>query len=173
MSKTYYIFRHGETFATKRNTGYGFKVYTAGILEEGRSVIEKLGEYLKDKQIDFAVSSPVLRCRESAEIVGKIIDKEFVIDKRIREFFLETFWHLKRRVVSFVKEIEASEQENILICTHGAIMAALRDILIEGGFHARHLNLYPKPGILLVIKENQIQQIDFNSLSPESVDEQL
>ena len=53
--------RHGETFATKGNTGYGLQILSASILEEGKPIIVKQGVFLKGKDVDFCVASPVKR----------------------------------------------------------------------------------------------------------------
>lgn len=166
MAKTYYIIRHGETFATINHRGYGFKVYSAPILESGIPTLERVGQYLKDKPIDFAIRSPLKRCAQTAEILTKQGNPEFVADRRLTEFFLQTFWQLKRRLTSLITDLEASPHEHILICTHGAIIAGLISLLTTKKFNFTQTFSYPDPGILTIITNTHIEQINFNKPLP-------
>jgi hypothetical protein len=68
---------------------------------------------------------------------------------------------LKKRIHSFLKKIEDNKFQKIAICTHGAIIAALKHQLLENNFTLDDLHDYPEPGVLLVVKGKKIQQIDF------------
>ncbi len=162
MVKKYYIFRHGDTFATKAGTAYGIKVFSAPILPEAKVALEKMGTYLNDHPTDYNVTSPLLRCRQTAKIVGELSDKQFETDKRLREFFLETIWNLRRRVKSFLKDLDNKGYETVAICTHGAVISELVNILTGRTLSWYQLPLYPDPGILTIITENNIEQINFN-----------
>jgi broad specificity phosphatase PhoE len=162
--KTYYIFRHGETFATKAGTGYGMKVFSAPLLPEATPSLQRMGQYLKDIPTDFAVSSAVKRCRQTVEIIGKESGKEFVFDKRLNEFFLESVGHLVRRLKKFLDDIETHKYEHVVICTHGACISALITLLTAKKDHQASYNLfnYPPPGVLTIIEGNNIQDVNFN-----------
>lgn len=162
MRQTFYIFRHGETFATKAGTGYGIRVFTAPILEEGIPTLEKMGVYLKDIHSDYNVSSQVKRCRQTVAIIGKESKKEFVFDKRLNEYFIESFGHFRNRIKSFLLEMEEKQYETILICTHGAVIAGLISLLTGKNFQPYNLFTYPEPGVLTIIKDKTTQQINFN-----------
>src|SRR5437762_1931158 len=125
MPKIFYIFRHGETFATKLEKGYGRKVFSAPLLDEGHPAIERIGEYLKNIETDFNTSSNVKRCRQTVEIVSQISGKQFIFDKRLNEFFLETYWHFRRRIKGVLKDIDQKGFSSVCICTHGACIAML------------------------------------------------
>lgn len=164
--KTYYIFRHGETFATKAGTGYGFRVFSAPILPEAVAPIRKMGEYLKTIETDVHVSSAVLRCQQTAEIITKTSGKKFSFDKRLNEYFLETVGNLRKRLQSLLTELDKKNYQNIVICTHGACIAMLISILTARHEKPTAFNLFrfPPPGVLTIINANTVQEINFNTL---------
>jgi broad specificity phosphatase PhoE len=155
--------RHGETFATKRNSGYGALVFIAPILKEGIPAIEAQAAFLNDIHTDYNVCSPVRRCKQTAKIVHDITGKRFHTDRKIREYFLETFGGFKNRIELFLTELDNSGIETVLIITHGAVIAALTHILARDSFHIAEMTDYPKPGVMRVIERGQqMKEIDFN-----------
>lgn len=164
MGKNYYVFRHGETHVTKTKGryGYGHKVYSATILEEGKPSVTRLANHLKKIETDYNVSSPFLRCRQTAEIVNQITGKEFVFDKRLGEIVFVPPWFFRRRVLSFISEMESSSHENILICTHAAVITVLLNHLTTDGPTSKEKLRAPNPGVLSVIRDGKLEEIDFN-----------
>lgn len=172
MAKIFYIFRHGETFVTKRGkTGYGlgtfaygFQVFSAPILAEGKPALYKMGLFMKDKKTDANFSSPLLRCKQTSDIVTEMSGKVFVPDKRLREFFLEGFGSLVSRLQSLLKEIDEKEYESVAICTHAGVIAALIAMLTGDDRVPSHFDLlhYPMPGVLTIIEGKNIKEINFN-----------
>lgn len=158
----FYIFRHGETFATKSNSNYGFTVFSAPILEEGKPVIIKMAKFLKKIPSDFNASSPLKRCRQTAEIVTEVTGKEFVFDKRLTEFFFETHWGFERRVKSFLDQIEKASYQNMMICTHGAVLMMLKRLLLKTEKKKLNFFDYPKPGVLWIVENGKLEEINFN-----------
>lgn len=178
MPKTLYLFRHGDTFVTKGQRlwyyptflpetafSYGAKVFSASILDEAKPTIQKLSEYLKDIPTDFNASSQFRRCRQTVQIVEKETKKEFIFDKRLNEFVFETPWRFRYRVRSFINDLKAKDYDSVAICTHGAVLALIASILTgqKVGF--------PKPGVLVIIKNGQITYKDFNTVPEEVVPE--
>lgn len=163
--KTYYIFRHGDTFVTEGKSlwGYGVRMYSAEILPKARPTLQKLGAYLKSVPDSFNASSEFLRCKQTVDIISKVSEKQFVFDKRLNEHFLEPFGRLQRRLQSFLDDAEKSSYENILICTHGACIAGLIDLLLTGSIRPFNFN-YPMPGVLTIVREKSVQQISFNTV---------
>ncbi len=159
MSKTYYIFRHGQTFATKYHTSYGWKVFTASILEDSKPALTKMGQYLTDIKIDQAFRSPLKRCQQTAEIITDQTGYQFQTDLRLTESFLEFHWQVRRRAKNFLDSIAETEAENIAICTHGAVITELMKLLSN---HKSRFLEYPQPGVLIIIKEGKIELINFN-----------
>ncbi len=172
---TYYLFRHGDTFVTKGQRvwyypkfipetafSYGSKVFSASILDEAKPTIQKLAEYLKEMPTQFNASSQFRRCRQTVQIIEKETKKEFIFDKRLNEFVFETPWTFRHRVRSFLQELEEKSFQSVAICTHGAVIALIASILSgeKVGF--------PKPGVLVIIKNGEITYKDFNMV-PEDI----
>lgn len=162
--KTYYIFRHGETFVTKKGGWYWHKLYSAPILEEGKPVIAKMAKYLKKIDSDYHVRSPFLRCQQTADIVTDMTGKIFEVDRRIREWDWEIPYYFKKRVLYFLQEMETSDKQVILVCTHAFVIQLLVQYLTTGKVGWRQLLVAPLPGVLTIIKEKQVQIMDFNKL---------
>lgn len=165
MAKTYYIFRHGETFATKKKGWYWHRIFSAPILEEGKPNIARLAEYLKDKPSDYNVRSTFLRCAQTAQIVTDITGKEFVSDRRIREYVFEAPWLFKRRIRHFVREMEASKHQTIVICTHSFVIELLLQEILDGKIHFWKRLAAPLPGVLTVIKNKKVEEMNFNEIT--------
>lgn len=176
MAKTYYLFRHGDTFVTKGQRlwyyprflpetafSYGARVFSASILDEAKPTLQKLAEYLKDIPTDFNASSQLRRCRQTVQIVEKETKKEFIFDKRLNEFVFETPWTFRHRVRSFLKDLERKKYENVAICTHGAVLALFASLLTGKAVG------FPKPGVLVIIKGQEITYKDFNSVPEEII----
>lgn len=165
---TYYIFRHGQTFVTKegRRT-YGLRFWSADILPEASPAIERMGKYLSLIPTEFHISSDMKRCRSTVAIINSLSGKEFVFDKRLRDYFFETVSHLQRRVKAVVDEIEAKEYKAVCICTHGANISVLMHLLApDSEKKPFSLSNFPHPGILTIIENGKIKQIDFNKEGP-------
>jgi broad specificity phosphatase PhoE len=169
--KTYYIFRHA--LATYSTTGYGEGIVNAHILPEGVLPIQKMAEYLKHVITDYNVSSELTRCTETTAIINDIGGKLFVTDPRLNEFSLEenysheSFEEFRGRLLSFLREVQEDVTlVNILICTHGAVIAGLKHILLNGTFTVEDHHDFPAPGQLFIIHGNGTTEIkDFNTQS--------
>ena len=163
MVKTYYIFRHALTYALKTGTAYGDAVLTAPILHVGRQPYKKMGRFLKSKRTDFNVSSPLIRCKQTTQIISEITGKEFILDERLTEFHLESRESLERRLTDFLDEMNEKGFEKMAICTHGAVISALIGLLTpENGKEEYGLLNYPDPGVLVIIKDGHFEEINFN-----------
>ncbi len=64
-----YLLRHGAIEIPQPKPFIG--QMELPLTEEGHKQMKKSGEWLKDKEIQCIVTSPIGRCRESAEIVAK------------------------------------------------------------------------------------------------------
>lgn len=163
MNKTLYVFRHGHTFSTKNKVPYGDSVITAKILPEEVPVIKEIGEFLKDKEVDYFVTSAFFRCIETAKIVSEKIGRSFVTDERLNEYFLDTedFSLFREKVNSFLRDIEQNEFKNITICTHGAVIAAIKHLVTNGQFEVHSLSDFSLPGVVTILKDGAVNEIDF------------
>lgn len=159
-SKTFYLVRHGIATYSKR--GYGKRKLTAPILPEAIPLIKKLAHHLHSIPESHNVSSEIIRCRQTSQIITQITGKTFIFDKRLNEDYHETVAEVRVRVESFLKEMELISQHHIIICTHGAIIAAIKNLLIHKKFVTRMLLDYPQPGELLIIEGMNVRTINFN-----------
>jgi broad specificity phosphatase PhoE len=166
--KTYYIFRHG--LATYRKSGYGEEIISAKLLPEGVVAIGKLAGFLKDIPTDVNFCSEIYRCIESAEIVTKITSKKFKVDGRLNEYSVdenyshETIDQVRARVLEFLMERESDEtNKTFLVCTHGAIISAIRSILTKGNWQKDDLLNFPSTGSLLIIhSDGRVEEKEFS-----------
>ncbi len=161
--KTYNIYRHGDTLGARRGWYFPLEYFTASILPEGIPPIKRLAEYLRDKPIDSHVISPIRRCRETASIVTKEVGVKPRSDWRLADRLpIEPLFILKWRVKSFLRDMEKSEDENILICTHKAHIAVMAHILTGKALSGLGDKSLYKPGTLTMIKGNKEEIKDFN-----------
>lgn len=171
MNTHFYIFRHGDTFVTKSGTrlgafSYGLQLFSASILPDAMGSLKQMGEYLKKEPLDFCVSSPIVRCRQTAEIITSITKKPFFYDNRLREFFLESYGSLRRRLTELLLEIEEKHYTHVAVCTHAAVIAALISLITARKDRSIEFSLfkYPPPGVLTIISENHLKEISFNEV---------
>jgi broad specificity phosphatase PhoE len=159
---TIYIIRHG--MAVHPNEGYGSRVLTAELLPEGIPPIERLARYLALMPSDYQACSEVLRCRQTAAIISNATGKAFLIDPRLREYHQENFAEFSERVKDFADELRQSSYQNVTLCTHGAVIAALKHYLIDDSFTKRDETDYTQTGQLLVIHDDKSTEVlDFNT----------
>lgn len=160
MNHTWYLFRHA--LATQSTTGYGDQILTANILPEGITPVKKIAEFLNNIGPSANYTSEIIRCRQTVEIVIEITQKIFIPDKRLNEYHEEQFDHLSKRISNFIKEVNEHNQSNIVICTHGSVIAGLRYFLTQGTFKETDVYNYPSCGELVIIENNIISVKDFN-----------
>ncbi len=161
----FYIFRHGATYYSKRDLDYGADTFTAKILPEAKSVIEKMAKYIDTLPSDINVSSPVLRCKQTVEIIEQNSNKKFEFDSRLGEYdkyHEETFNQLRDRTKNFLDELLKKDYKNVLICTHGGVIAGFIHFTTTGKFKEENLPDYPKTGIITCIEEGVVSYRDFN-----------
>ncbi len=83
MKITIYLVRHGEY----ENPDYLFPGRLSGfpLSEKGREQVEKLAVYFKKKPIAAFYSSPLLRCKQTSEILRKELKLPIIFDDRLLE----------------------------------------------------------------------------------------
>lgn len=160
MNKTWYIFRHA--LATYSTIGYGAQILTASILPEAIVPIKKMAAFLNTVQPSANFTSEILRCRQTAKIITGITEKPFTHDARLNEYYEEQFDQLSHRVTQFIKEISEHKEVNILVCTHGAVLAGIKHFLIDRTFKKTDLYDYPACGELAIIKNKNLLLKNFN-----------
>jgi len=161
----FYIFRHGETLESSKGIHYSAEnVKTADILPGSRAVIKGLAEYLKSVPTDFNTSSPLIRCVNTTKIINEVTGKVFVYDERLTEFTFqlgETFEQMAERTKNFLEELKTKNYKSIAICTHGAGISALKHLITKGEYTLEDLQDYPKPGVLLIIRDKEVEYLNF------------
>ena len=102
-----YIVRHGETEANKNGYLQGWT--DVPLNENGRFIAELTGRGLKDIRFDHCISSPLIRAKETAEILlresGNSVSISF--DDRIKEMNFGSFEGMSVRdekLIQFLKE---------------------------------------------------------------------
>ena len=102
-----YIVRHGETEANKKGYAQGWT--DVPLNENGRIIAELTGRGLKGIRFDHCFSSPLIRAKETAEILlresGNSVSISF--DDRIKEMNFGRFEGMSvrdERVIQFLKE---------------------------------------------------------------------
>lgn len=159
QNKTLYLVRHGLSTLSKR--GYGRRKLTAGLLPQGAAAIEKIASYLKDTPFSYNVSSDLPRCRQTAGIITNITGKPFVYDKRLTEFYHESFTDFKARIADFLEYISTVPEEYIIICSHAAVIAGITDLTIKGSFTYKKNYDDPLEGELVVLDKGGYRKIRF------------
>lgn len=146
---TYYVMRHGEAWSNVNNVMDNGTNENNHLTEKGMSQATDAALSLQGKKIDIIVASPVLRGKETAEIVGGILGLKVEFDERLREYDMgiydgksreeyfaslsgsfvaydtrveggETHEEVMHRSMAAVHDLEKKyEGKNILIVTHG------------------------------------------------------
>ncbi len=146
------IIRHGETNWNKEGRLQGRE--NIPLNEEGIKQIKKTTEYLIKYKWDKIITSPLLRAKQSAEIIAKgiglkdiIEEEEFIerdfgeasgmtVEEREKAFpdgkykGMEIFEELQQRIVSSVNKYKNIYYgKNIIIISHGAVINSLLSYL--------------------------------------------
>lgn len=150
-----YLARHGETDWNKEKRFQGHRDIPMN--ETGIRQIEELARRIREKGITFTgiISSPLERARKSAEMIAEktgysgsiVTDRDFIerdcgilegtvwkegLDLNDPSYGLETIDELIDRAGRALGKYSFSDDEDILIVSHGAILAAVRTVLSEG-----------------------------------------
>jgi broad specificity phosphatase PhoE len=164
----FYIFRHGDTKDSgsllAKIFGHRGDSRIFPILSEGMPALEKIGRFLKNISTDANFYSPYLRCIDSANIVGVIANKKYKSDERIQELEKngEKFIDFKKRVSDFLIEIDKKNYSAVSICTHGAVIAAIKHLKTRGKFFFFQVWDFPAPGNMTIIKNDKVSLVNFN-----------
>jgi broad specificity phosphatase PhoE len=164
----FYIFRHGDTIETEdfltRIFGHKHDSHNITILPKATTALKRVGTFLKNVCIEANFCSPYIRCLESVQIVGNVANIKYKLDERLRELEKkgETFSEFRDRVRSFLDEIRQKDYSKVSICTHGAVIGAIKHLQLSGKLYFFQVYDYPPPGHLVIIKKGSVSQLDFN-----------
>ncbi|MCL5730970.1 MAG: histidine phosphatase family protein [Candidatus Thermoplasmatota archaeon] len=135
------LVRHGESEANVKGIlSHSYNIYP--LTEHGKEEIRKLAEDFSGVIFDSFYSSPVLRARQSAEIISAAIKMEASIDERLRESSmgaynnsphfelpkggreekgLESWASIERRMRNFSEEVSG----NVIAVSHQITIRAI------------------------------------------------
>ena len=150
-----YLVRHGETEWNALNKVLGRT--DMPLNDKGLEQARELAYSLKDLKIDVFLCSPLIRARQTADIISKEIGVEYSIDDRLieqdfgtfegidrfaaeyqaakREYFTrypggESYFDMASRVFPLIKELEG---KNAFLVTHGGICRIVRSYFEDMG----------------------------------------
>lgn len=157
---TLYLVRHCQYYPENIIPGRSPRV---GLSTEGKRCAQKLAEYFSDKHTEVIYTSPLLRCRQTAQIIGKKIGLAPHLSKLILEvkspiqgmsqsvfkklggliYYLplhkkhgESLNSVFYRVKKFVDRLLKHHQgKNIIIVSHGDPIMILIYGLVDGNPH--------------------------------------
>ena len=150
-----YVVRHGETEWNAINKVLGRT--DIPLNANGMNQARELARSMKDLKIDVFLCSPLLRTRQTADIITSEIGVQYKIDNRLieqefgefegvdrsdpkyqkakREFFVrypggESYFDMAARVFRLLKELAGT---NALLVTHGGICRIIRSYFEDMG----------------------------------------
>ncbi len=85
LKKHFYIFRHGQSVWNAEGRPHGQHPFPVPLTLNGQEQAKELANQLKDKKIKIIVTSDLLRAKQTADIVGNILNADVVEDVRLRE----------------------------------------------------------------------------------------
>ena len=108
----------------------------------------KKANIIKDKlnnDFDIIISSPSLRTKETAKIVGN--NSNFIIDKRLLEKGYgnkqqdgnETTMEAYERLIGFLDDLKEYKNKKVLIVTHGSLLNLAKNIMEEKNIKRNHI----------------------------------
>ncbi len=126
MKKLIYYFRHGETFYSARNMGYGDKEHEALLTDNGRHQVDQLGaELARRGPFDLFLTSPLPRAVQSSTIVQTHLNMELQIEPGLIEGIKQSREEIFTRVEKLAERLIKQPQSKILLSSHGFICCSL------------------------------------------------
>ncbi|TSC84601.1 MAG: isoleucyl-tRNA synthetase [Parcubacteria group bacterium Gr01-1014_17] len=128
----YFIMRHGEAIDNVKNIEDLYGDPQNHLTGNGKAGVVHAAANLKREKIDFIITSPFVRTRETALLVQKELglpDNAVIVDERLHERNEQTLVEVRRRVGEFLFEIESRYQnKRILIVGHGGPLWVLSQV---------------------------------------------
>ncbi|MEK7514700.1 MAG: class I tRNA ligase family protein, partial [Patescibacteria group bacterium] len=190
-TNTYMLMRHGQAENNvKRIANSDNKTASYHLTEEGKQQAQKSAQVLSKKGVDFIFCSPLLRTKETAEIVAQATGGKIIVDDRLQEiqagefdgkpvteYFSagslpekfdkrpaggENLTDTQIRVTDFLYDIDQKYSgKKILIITHEYPTWLL--YASSQGFN-REQTLDLKEGVVAFVKTGEIKEFSFSRL---------
>lgn len=157
---TLYFFRHG--LATRSTSGYGDQIVTAELLPEGVPAVERMAKFLTTQPYDAGFRSEFIRCQQTASKITQLTGQGFVPDPRLNEFHLESFDVFTARVQAWCEWIQKQSYQHVWVCTHGAVIAAAKNLLTKGFYEPDDELDFPYTGEIWIVNNSNVERHDFN-----------
>lgn len=90
-----YFIRHGKTLYNEQDIFQGLA--DSPLLEESLKTSERIGQYLRRKNIDVIYSSPLKRAKRTSEIINRYLKRNIIYDNRLTEICYGDFEEKKKR----------------------------------------------------------------------------
>jgi isoleucyl-tRNA synthetase len=85
-NNTYIFLRHGESISTIKNLLSSYpETFFNPLTNKGERQIKKIANLLAKENIDLIITSPLLRCKQTSEIIAEKINVPIVVDFDLRE----------------------------------------------------------------------------------------
>ncbi len=138
-----YIIRHGQTDWNLTRTIQGKQ--DISLNDEGRKQARAIKEKLENEPIDLIICSPLIRTKETAEIINKDRNLPIIYDERLEERFFGEYEGRNIKTVDTTDLWDYYKDEHYLnIESIGDLFARVYSLLDE------ILDKYPDKNILLV-----------------------
>ncbi len=101
---TYYMTRHGEAESNVKKIISTLPEHKNHLTKKGRTQVEELAKKLKKEGITRIITSPLMRTRETADLIAKALEiptDDILVDTRLQE------WQLTELHTKKVKELHA------------------------------------------------------------------
>lgn len=159
MTRNLILVRHGESVTNVLNI-VSDDADKNPLTEKGMEQARRAAEELKKLKIDGIVSSPILRAKQTAEIISKLLRLEYSVDDRLREI---GFGKFNGKSISEVPKFsyDSNEIEQWEKITE-RMLSAMRDhtgnmLFVSHGFPIRALAAH-----YLRLNENESYGISIN-----------
>lgn len=108
----FYLLRHGQTLWNRERRIQGRA--DVALSQSGRDQAEELAKLFANRQLSAIVSSPLVRARETAEIIARSAGVEVIIDDRLSEIDVGsweglTIPEVTRQMPDFFDKLDAGE----------------------------------------------------------------
>ena len=181
------LIRHGESESNVKGI-VSVDVSAFPLTENGKLQVKKSAEYTRKMNIDHVFSSPVLRARQTSEIISEASGMDYAVDERLNETGVgrfnnsriteetiannpeefEDYEDVKKRMLSILEE----KRGNTVFVSHGTpIKAVISSILGIGQKESDGIIIRNASITIVNLEESRILCIGSMGISPRIIEE--